>query len=76
MVTRRMDTERNGGTTIDHWMKTHTIQDMEDLVDELAAHGEDVKDMAKVVHDLEEMVEEEQDWERIQSVKGKSGARS
>ena len=76
LVTRRMDTRRSTDTTIDQWMKTHTVQDMEDLVAELAAHGEDVKDMAKVVHDLEEMIEEEQEWEQEHAVKGKNEAQA
>lgn len=76
MVTRRMDTKNGRDTTIDQWMKTHTLQDMEDLVTELSSDGEDVKEMAKVVHEFEEMVEEEHEWEREHVVKGKNGGHS
>jgi len=53
-------------TEIDRWMKAHTIHDMEDIVTELASNGEDVSEMARAVHDLEEMVDEEKEWEQQQ----------
>jgi len=74
LVTKRMDTGKSEDTTIDQWMKTHSVQDMEAIVTELATEGEDVKEMAEVVHELEEMAEEEHEWEREQLVKGKGEA--
>ena len=55
MVTRRMNTRKSEQATIEDWLKKHTLQDMEEIVTELAANGEDVKEMSKVVHELEEI---------------------
>ena len=64
MVTRRMSMRNGRDTRIDDWLKTHTLQDMEEIVTELASDGENVSDMSKVVHELEEMAEEEHEWEQ------------
>ncbi len=69
MVTRRMNTRKTEQATIEEWLKKHTLQDMEEIVTELAANGEDVRDMSKVVHELEEIAEEEQEWERQHGTK-------
>lgn len=37
------------------WMKTHTLQDIKDLVFELYAMGEDVSELVAIVNELEEM---------------------
>ncbi len=37
MVTRRMNTRKTEQARLEDWMKTHTLQDMEELVTELAA---------------------------------------
>ncbi|MBN1676926.1 MAG: hypothetical protein JW880_00145 [Candidatus Thermoplasmatota archaeon] len=34
------------------WAKTHTLRDLEDLVDEMAGLGEDVSDIAQLLDDL------------------------
>lgn len=37
------------------WMKTHTTQDIKDLVFELYSMGEDVSELVAIVNELEEM---------------------
>ncbi len=69
MVTRRMNTRNTEQATIEDWLRKHTLQDMEEIVTELATRGEDVKDMSKVVHELEEIAEEEHEWERQHGTK-------
>jgi len=64
LVTRRMNTRKGEQATIEDWLRKHTLQDMEDIVAELSARGEDVVDMSKVVHELEDIAEEEQEWEQ------------
>ena len=64
-----MNTRKSEQATIEDWLKKHTLQDMEEIVTELAANGEDVKEMSKVVHELEEIAEEEHEWERQHGTK-------
>lgn len=72
MVTRRLDARKTEQAQIERWLMEHTLQDMEEIVTELAARGEDVKEMSGVVHDLEEIAEEEHEWEREHGSKLKS----
>lgn len=37
------------------WVKTHTLQDLEDLVGEMSGLGEDVTDIADLLDDLKEI---------------------
>jgi hypothetical protein len=37
------------------WVKTHTLQDLEDLVFEMSGLGEDVRDIANLLDDLREI---------------------
>jgi hypothetical protein len=37
------------------WTKTHTLQDLEDLVNEMASLGEDVTDISQLLNDLHEI---------------------
>lgn len=37
------------------WAKTHTLQDLEDLVNEMSSLGEDVTDISQLLSDLSEM---------------------
>ncbi len=37
------------------WVKTHTLQDLKDLVNEMSGLGEDVKDIAQLLTDLSEI---------------------
>jgi len=37
------------------WAKTHTLQDLEDLVNEMSSLGEDVTDISQLLNDLSEM---------------------
>lgn len=67
---------RGRDTKIDEWMKEHTVRDMEDLVAELAAKGEDVAAVSSTVHEFEEMVEEEHDWEQRSLAKARSEERT
>jgi len=64
-----MDTKKSEQATIEEWLREHTLQDMEEIVTELSARGEDVSDMAKVVHELEDIVEEEHEWEQEHGTK-------
>ena len=37
------------------WAKTHTLQDLEDLVSEMSSLGEDVNDISQLLVDLHEI---------------------
>ena len=37
------------------WVKTHTLQDLEDLVNEMSGLGEDVMDIADLLDNLREI---------------------
>ena len=37
------------------WAKTHTLQDLEDLVNEMSDLGEDVSDISRLLFDLHEL---------------------
>lgn len=37
------------------WAKTHTLQDLEDLVNEMSSLGEDVMDISQLLNDLSEI---------------------
>jgi len=37
------------------WAKTHTLQDLEDLVSEMSGLGEDVSDISQLLDDLHEL---------------------
>jgi len=37
------------------WAQTHTLRDLEDLVNEMASLGEDVSDIARLLDDLYEI---------------------
>ena len=37
------------------WVKTHTLQDLDDLVNEMSGLGEDVSDIADLLDDLKEI---------------------
>jgi hypothetical protein len=37
------------------WVKTHTLQDLEDLVNEMSSLGEDVADISQLLNDLSEI---------------------
>jgi hypothetical protein len=37
------------------WAKTHTLQDLEDLVNEMSSLGEDVTDISQLLNDLSEI---------------------
>ncbi len=37
------------------WARTHTLQDLEDLVNEMSSLGEDVTDISQLLHDLTEI---------------------
>jgi len=37
------------------WAKTHTLQDLEDLVNEMSSLGEDVTDISQLLTDLSEI---------------------
>lgn len=37
------------------WAKTHTLRDLEDLVNEMASLGEDVTDISRLLDDLREI---------------------
>jgi hypothetical protein len=37
------------------WAKTHTLQDLGDLVNEMASLGEDVADISQLLNDLSEI---------------------
>ncbi len=37
------------------WAKTHTLQDLEDLVNEMSGLGEDVTDISQLLTDLSEI---------------------
>lgn len=37
------------------WVKTHTLQDLDDLVHEMSGLGEDVRDIAGLLEDLREI---------------------
>lgn len=37
------------------WAQTHTIRDLEDLVNEMSGLGEDVSDIARLLDDLHEI---------------------
>jgi hypothetical protein len=37
------------------WVKTHTIQDLRDLVNEMSVLGEDVTDISQLLEDLTEV---------------------
>jgi hypothetical protein len=37
------------------WVKTHTLQDLRDLVNEMSVLGEDVTDISQLLDDLTEM---------------------
>jgi hypothetical protein len=37
------------------WVKTHTLQDLRDLVNEMSGLGEDVMDIAQLLADLTEI---------------------
>ena len=37
------------------WAKTHTLQDLEDLVNEMLSLGEDVTDISQLLNDLSEI---------------------
>jgi hypothetical protein len=67
-----MNTRKGEQATIEDWLRNHTLQDMEDIVAELSARGEDVVDMSKVVHELEDIAEEEHEWEQEHGTKLKA----
>jgi uncharacterized protein (UPF0335 family) len=67
-----MDTRKSEQATIEEWLKKHTLQDMEDIVAELSGRGEDVSDMSQVVHELEDIAEEEHEWEQEHGTKLKA----
>jgi hypothetical protein len=72
LATRRLNTKKGEQATIEEWLRKHTVQDMEDIVTELSVRGEDVSDMSKVVHELEDIAEEEHEWEREHGTKLKA----
>ena len=37
------------------WAKTHTLQDLEDLVNEMSSLGEDVTDISQLLNDMSEI---------------------
>jgi predicted nucleic acid-binding Zn-ribbon protein len=37
------------------WAKNHTLQDLEDLVNEMSSLGEDVTDISQLLNDLSEI---------------------
>ncbi len=37
------------------WVKTHTLRDLEDLVNEMSDLGEDVRDITQLLVDLQEI---------------------
>ena len=37
------------------WTKTHTLRDLEDLVNEMSSLGEDVTDISQLLNDLSEI---------------------
>ena len=37
------------------WVKTHTLQDLADLVNEMSEIGEDVSDISQLLNDLSEI---------------------
>ena len=37
------------------WVRTHTLQDLADLVNEMSGLGEDVSDISQLLNDLSEM---------------------
>jgi hypothetical protein len=37
------------------WVKTHTLQDLRDLVNEMSGLGEDVRDISQLLDDLSEI---------------------
>ena len=37
------------------WAKTHTLQDLEDLANEMSSLGEDVTDISQLLNDLSEI---------------------
>jgi hypothetical protein len=54
---KRRDTTRaavRNAQAID-WVKTHTLQDLRDLVNEMSDLGEDVKDISQLLGDLTEI---------------------
>ena len=37
------------------WVRTHTVQDLSDLVDEMRTRGEDVRDIADLLDEIREI---------------------
>ncbi|UCE91574.1 MAG: hypothetical protein JSV90_09305 [Methanobacteriota archaeon] len=37
------------------WVRTHTVQDLSDLADEMRAHGEDVQDIVDLLDEIREI---------------------
>lgn len=76
MTSRAEHVHKHRNPEVEKWLKTHTVQDLDDLVAELSARGEDVTEVSKVVHELEQMVEEEHEWEQVSPEKERGEAQS
>lgn len=46
---------RDVNTGMEDWMRSHTIQDLRDMVFELYNRGEDISDMVGLVHEMDTM---------------------
>ncbi len=66
--------QKHRNAEVTKWLKTHTVQDLDDLVAELSTRGENVTELSKVVHELEEMVDEEREWEQANPEKERAEA--
>lgn len=76
MASRTAHEHRHRNADVEKWLRTHTVEDLEDLVSELSSRGEDVAELSKVVHELEQMVDEEHEWEQASPEKERGEAQS
>ena len=51
----KQKTLKNVDEKLSDWMRSHTIQDMRDIVFELYNRGEDISEMVDLIHDMDEI---------------------